>query len=457
MTVSSTDRTVDHIMDGSITVFSFTFRASIGYPTDITASLVVGDSVTALEYTTGTPGVNQFAVSINSNGVGGTVTVGSARSSSYILRITRSLPFLQLESFSSYGTLSAETLEETFDRLVMMCQQLGDGAEAVVPGDPGTVPPPAEGELPEGTIGQFVIKGVLYWEAKSFDNSTLQVDETNGLQVKDLGITNSKLSQITAENKISGSALYNLSEIPESPTNKIPLANLSEADAGAGGLPTATAGQMAVKGATVWDALDVDGVTLEIDATNGLQVKALGIDSDQIADDSVSERVIRAEAITETKLNAITTAGKVSGSALSYLQSLPAGAGSFPAFNLKNATGGKYDNGIAHGASSPLTFADLNCSTICGASRNLLLLYVYCSGGDPLSVYHYIFKAKGEPDDTTESVLGTKCGAGTSGATIVGGQFAYILVPTDSSGVIQWKCSWSTTTVVRIVSYFPLT
>lgn len=87
------------------------------------------------------------------------------------------------------------------------------------------------------------------------------------------------------------------------------------------------------------------GVVLSTDI-GANEVKKVNMDTASVASDEIEDGSIvnadinAAAAIADTKLAQITTAGKVSGAALTSLASIPAGAGVIPAANLPS--GGEY-------------------------------------------------------------------------------------------------------------------
>lgn len=120
MSVETTTRKVTFDMDGSTTEFPFTFRALTSAPTDIKCKLYQVSTETAsdLTYTT------DYSVSVNSDGIGGTVTVVDAKSDDYKLTIYRETTDTQESDYEDYNRFPADTLEEDLDKRTMITQEI---------------------------------------------------------------------------------------------------------------------------------------------------------------------------------------------------------------------------------------------------------------------------------------------------------------------------------------------
>lgn len=82
------------------------------------------------------------------------------------------------------------------------------------------------------------------------------------------------------------------------------------------------------------------GSDLANDTITTTQIGSGGVGTDEIADGVIQNSDISVSAgIVDTKLATISTAGKVSGAALTLLGSIPAGAGTIPAANLPGGGG----------------------------------------------------------------------------------------------------------------------
>ena len=104
-------------------------------------------------------------------------------------------------------------------------------------------------------------------------------------------------------------------------------------------MPNASAGNNISSSAQI-NAGVIIGADLANDTITTTQIGTGGVGTDEIADGVVQNSDISASAgIVDTKLATISTAGKVSGAALTSLSSIPAGAGVIPVANLPgNAT-----------------------------------------------------------------------------------------------------------------------
>jgi hypothetical protein len=126
MTVTnSSSKQPPQLMDGAATVFSFTFEAL----TDVTkldgVKVAILDTTTDVQtdliYNDG--GIDGYTVSVNANGVGGSVTVNDARTSDYELTIYREYDELQETNYADYNAFPSETVEDNQDLLTFIAQQ----------------------------------------------------------------------------------------------------------------------------------------------------------------------------------------------------------------------------------------------------------------------------------------------------------------------------------------------
>jgi len=117
MSVSTTSST--QVFAGGQSVLTFNFRALTAFPNYINVSAIAltGGTVTALSYST------QYTVFVNSNGVGGTVTVSPTYGTNYNYLVYRTTALLQSSSFSAYNVFPASTVENGLDQLTMIDQE----------------------------------------------------------------------------------------------------------------------------------------------------------------------------------------------------------------------------------------------------------------------------------------------------------------------------------------------
>lgn len=102
-------------------------------------------------------------------------------------------------------------------------------------------------------------------------------------------------------------------------------------------MPLAAAGNVISDSAQVNPGV-IQGTDIAADAIDTTKIAANAVESGDIKDgEIVNNDINAAAAIVDTKLAQITTAGKVSGAALTSLASIPAGAGKIPAANLGGA------------------------------------------------------------------------------------------------------------------------
>lgn len=113
MTVLSADFEDNPTGNGVATSFVFTFRC---LEPEHVVVINVTDGIT-LVYGT------DYTATINTNGVGGTVTLGVAPGNGDQLRIYRDVPTTQETDFISEGNLDAEVIEDGLDKLTMLIQE----------------------------------------------------------------------------------------------------------------------------------------------------------------------------------------------------------------------------------------------------------------------------------------------------------------------------------------------
>ena len=142
------------------------------------------------------------------------------------------------------------------------------------------------------------------------DDSSIEVDATNGLQVKALGVTNAMLAGSIASTKIAELNNFDSDDLSEGASNLYftdarARAAMSVADTNSMDLTyNSSTGQFSA------DA-KVDDSSIEIDATNGLQVKAAGITNDMLAG-SIANAKLANSAVTVTAGDGLKTGGSVS-------------------------------------------------------------------------------------------------------------------------------------------------
>lgn len=120
--LSTTSKQTAQVM-GTLTVYPFTVRALTGIPEGIKATVL--NSTTNIE----TPlvyndaGVDGYSVAINSNGIGGTVTVINARTNLDSIVIYREYSATQESNYSDYNSFPSDVIEDDFDKNTMVDQQ----------------------------------------------------------------------------------------------------------------------------------------------------------------------------------------------------------------------------------------------------------------------------------------------------------------------------------------------
>jgi len=118
MSVESLIRKQQFTLDGIEDEYTFTFRALTSAPEDIKCSVKTAGTTTVLTYTT------QYSVSINSDGVGGTVTLVSASTIGLgTLTVYRETTNTQISDYDDYNQFPANTLENDLDIRTMVDQE----------------------------------------------------------------------------------------------------------------------------------------------------------------------------------------------------------------------------------------------------------------------------------------------------------------------------------------------
>lgn len=124
MPVGTTEATLTYKMDGIKKAFDFPFH--VDTDSDVRARVDDGTTVTALVFSSEAviDGSSDYNVSLNSNLVGGILTLGSAFDSGFELTIYREVGYLQSESFVDGEPLNASAYEDFADKSTMQMQQL---------------------------------------------------------------------------------------------------------------------------------------------------------------------------------------------------------------------------------------------------------------------------------------------------------------------------------------------
>jgi hypothetical protein len=166
MTVTTTTRKMTpQAMDGVTLDFNFTFRALTTDAETIKAFITDGSGVnTDLVY--GDSGINGYTVSVNSNGIGGAITVINARTSDYTITIYREVGITQGSDYNDRNSFPAETLESNLDKLTMIAQEIDEEISRSIKID---INSSIDATLPTASAGK-----ALLWNATAdgLENST---------------------------------------------------------------------------------------------------------------------------------------------------------------------------------------------------------------------------------------------------------------------------------------------
>lgn len=166
MTVATTTRKMTpQAMDGVTLDFNFSFRALTTDAETIKAFITDGSGVnTDLVY--GDSGINGYTVSVNSNGIGGAITVINARTSDYTITIYREVGITQGSDYNDRNSFPAETLESNLDKLTMIAQEIDEEISRSIKVD---INSSIDATLPTASAGK-----ALLWNATAdgLENST---------------------------------------------------------------------------------------------------------------------------------------------------------------------------------------------------------------------------------------------------------------------------------------------
>lgn len=117
MTVSTTDSSVEIAGNGATVSFPYAFKVLL--PTDLQVSIVTdATQVIALQST------SAYTVVQNSNLIGGAVVFNVAPLAGTTVSLVRTVPYTQTTDITNQGEFFPETHELTWDKIVMMAQQL---------------------------------------------------------------------------------------------------------------------------------------------------------------------------------------------------------------------------------------------------------------------------------------------------------------------------------------------
>lgn len=117
MTVATSER--KQSFAGGQSSLEFTFRTLVSNPEYVKVKLVETATGTETDLTYST----QFTVSVNSDGVGGTVTVSPTFSTSYTYLVYRDTSAIQNSDYEDYNQFPADTIEGDLDRAILIAQE----------------------------------------------------------------------------------------------------------------------------------------------------------------------------------------------------------------------------------------------------------------------------------------------------------------------------------------------
>lgn len=123
MTVETSER--KQSFAGGQSSLVFTFRTLVSNPEYVKVKLV--ETATGIE--TDLTYSTEFTVSVNSDGVGGTVTVSPTFSTSYTYLVYRETSAIQNSDYEDYNQFPADTVEKDFDRGTLIAQEIQEATD----------------------------------------------------------------------------------------------------------------------------------------------------------------------------------------------------------------------------------------------------------------------------------------------------------------------------------------
>lgn len=116
MSVTNTTRKESFTMGTAS--YDFTFRTLLDFPEYIKCTVTEGGTDGTLTYTT------DYTVSVDSDGVGGTVTVTNTRSATATLLVYRDTTDTQESTYNDYNQFPGTTTTKDFDKRTMVTQEI---------------------------------------------------------------------------------------------------------------------------------------------------------------------------------------------------------------------------------------------------------------------------------------------------------------------------------------------
>ncbi len=123
MTVESSSRKQNFA--GGQSALTFSFKTLVAHPEFIKVAVTSGSTQTILTYNSG------YTVSLNSDGVGGIVTVSPSYSTAYTYTVYRDTDDLQESDYNDFNQFPAGTLEDDLDRRTLISQERSDDVDRV--------------------------------------------------------------------------------------------------------------------------------------------------------------------------------------------------------------------------------------------------------------------------------------------------------------------------------------
>ena len=272
------------------------------------------------------------------------------------------------------------------------------------------------------------------------------------------------ITRVTANTLITAAATNNrATEIEAVVNGDIDATNIEDAAITAAKLGTAAVETSKIKDANVTtdkiaDAnvttakiadANVTAAKLASDAVETAKIKDANVTNAKIADDTIdlTAKVTGTLPVGNGGTGATAAANAANGVVvLNASSQLPAVSGALVTSLWKHSGATVFAS-----AAAPTSFTDLDLSATVGANYALVMIKI--AVGDAGAGADYSFRTNGESADVGFNANATYYGIGISGATIASNRIAYVILETDSGGIIEWKGLTNATTVLTLIGY----
>lgn len=177
MTVENTNNKMPPQQMGESSDYTFNFAVLLSDPTEVEAMSSIKATVeladgSSIELSYGSSGSDGYSVTLNSNGVGGKITVNDKRTTDDYITIYRQYSLKQEADYQDFNAAPADTYEQCFDKSIMVAQQLQEEISRAIKS-------PITSSISDLTLPSPVAGRALKWndEGTGLENSGMSVDE----------------------------------------------------------------------------------------------------------------------------------------------------------------------------------------------------------------------------------------------------------------------------------------